>query len=87
MKRVRLFLRKRAKIRSDLLDVSLLDLEQVDAIPGSVLEWSLRRVLRETSRGGATAVSFRSSIAEEDAWATRQGRAPGVGDEGSGTGE
>lgn len=51
-----------AELESDLLDVSGIDLEQLDALPNSVFGASLRRILAESSSMPDQYAAFQSAI-------------------------
>lgn len=53
------------EIQSELIDLTTIDLDAVARLPKSVLERSLRRVLRELSADSTPIVGFRAAITDE----------------------
>ena len=51
-----------ASLKSDLVDLSEVDFDQLDALPSSVLTRSLRRVLRENASNIDHYAAFQNTI-------------------------
>lgn len=51
-----------ADLVSELIDVSTLSLDQIDALPDSVLRASLTRILRENAEMPSQYAAFQSSL-------------------------